>query len=200
MGPRKDVSEERRSQILQAAAAVFTRAGFNDARMDDIANEAGLSKGSLYWYFNSKEDIIVAILDAMFDRETQYLAEIITRQIGAAEKLELFLDVALADLDGLIPLMPMMFEYWSLINRKQEIRQRIGSYYNGFFAVLTPIIQNGVDSGEFRQVDVNGVVNAIGAIFEGMIIVWAAVPERVDLRRDIAAAVQLVLSGLKPVP
>lgn len=66
---RSDVSEERRSQILDAAVAVFARLGFHQARMDDIVQEAGLSKGALYWYFKSKDEIVMAILSSLFERE-----------------------------------------------------------------------------------------------------------------------------------
>ena len=63
MSPRPDVSKERKQQILDAAEDVFTRKGLDNARMDDIAKRTGLSKGSLYWYFKSKDDLIIAILD-----------------------------------------------------------------------------------------------------------------------------------------
>jgi len=63
MPPRPDVSEERRAQIIEAAMAVFAREGFPRSRMDDIAKEAGLSKGALYWYFKSKDAIIIALLE-----------------------------------------------------------------------------------------------------------------------------------------
>jgi len=55
-----DAGEVRRNQILDAATAVFARLGFERARMDDIVEASGLSKGALYWYFNSKEEIITA--------------------------------------------------------------------------------------------------------------------------------------------
>ncbi len=45
MTPRPDVSDERRKQILDAAARVFAQKGFHEARMDDIASEVGLSRG-----------------------------------------------------------------------------------------------------------------------------------------------------------
>ena len=48
MSPRPDVSEERKQQILEAAIAVFARLGFRAARMDDVAEQAGLSKAALY--------------------------------------------------------------------------------------------------------------------------------------------------------
>ena len=54
MTPRPDVSAERTAQIVEAAIAVFSRLGFHKARMDDIAREAGVSKGTLYWYFESR--------------------------------------------------------------------------------------------------------------------------------------------------
>ena len=73
MSPRPDVSEERKDQIIQAAINVFTRRGIHQARMDDIVTETGLSKGTLYWYFKSKDDIIVAISDMLFGHELQKL-------------------------------------------------------------------------------------------------------------------------------
>ncbi len=66
MSPREDVSEERKEQILDAATEVFAQKGFDKARMDDIVEETGLSKGALYWYFKSKDDIIFAIMDRIF--------------------------------------------------------------------------------------------------------------------------------------
>ena len=62
MSPRRDVSEERKEQILDAAAEVFSRKGFDKARMDDIVEKTGLSKGALYWYFKSKDEIFEALV------------------------------------------------------------------------------------------------------------------------------------------
>jgi AcrR family transcriptional regulator len=53
--------EERRTQILEAAARVFARRGFDAARVSEIARTAGLSEGSIYNYFRSKEDLLVHI-------------------------------------------------------------------------------------------------------------------------------------------
>ena len=66
MPPRPDVSAERRAQIIEAALACFKRKGFNNTTMDDIVTESGLSKGSLYWYFESKDELFTAALMSMF--------------------------------------------------------------------------------------------------------------------------------------
>jgi TetR/AcrR family transcriptional regulator len=50
MSPRPNVSEERKNQILEAALAVFSKLGFHQARIDNVAEEAKLSKAALYLY------------------------------------------------------------------------------------------------------------------------------------------------------
>jgi AcrR family transcriptional regulator len=57
-----------REQLLGAASRVFARSGYRDASMDEIAAEAGYSKGALYWNFESKEELFFALLDEVDDR------------------------------------------------------------------------------------------------------------------------------------
>lgn len=197
MGPKRDISEERRAQILEAATSVFIQKGFNGASVDDIAARAGLSKGSLYWYFDSKDDIILGILDAMFSREITFYQETSGGKTTAVEKLQYFLDIALEDIVQMEPLLPILFEYWGLIHHKEQIQARFGRYYEEVFGILTPIIQEGVDNGEFHPVDVSKVVAALGAVIEGMFVLWAAVPGMVDLRENITSGVWLIVDGLR---
>ena len=73
MSPRPNVSDQRKAQILNAAESIFTKKGFYEARMDDIAEETGLSKGAVYLYFKSKNDLIIAILDRLFQNKFKQL-------------------------------------------------------------------------------------------------------------------------------
>jgi AcrR family transcriptional regulator len=59
---RKDLPENRRACILDAARCVFAREGYSDTLVDDIAGQAGIAKGTLYLYFKSKEEIFLAAL------------------------------------------------------------------------------------------------------------------------------------------
>ena len=77
MSPRPNVSEERKQQILEAAIAVFARLGFRAARMDDVAEQAGLSKGALYLYYKSKDAIIAALLQHLFAQEFKQLQTLV---------------------------------------------------------------------------------------------------------------------------
>jgi AcrR family transcriptional regulator len=62
---RDSATEQRRTQILGAAATVFARKGFHKARMDDVARAAGLGKGTVYWYFASKEELAISLVEIM---------------------------------------------------------------------------------------------------------------------------------------
>jgi TetR/AcrR family fatty acid metabolism transcriptional regulator len=197
MSPRPDVSEERKNQILEAATAVFARLGFHKARMDDIVDESGLSKGSLYWYFNSKDEIILAILNRMFERELSDLKNLPDMPGSAAERLERMVERAIVDIQGMLKLMPLAFEFLYLAFRRKIVQQALSQYVESYLALATPVIQQGIDRGEFHPVDVEQTALAIFAIIEGSAMMWVYAPERVQTSQLIRFGTQRLLDGLK---
>jgi len=196
MSPRPDVSEERKTQILTAATKVFTKRGFSGARMDDIVAESGLSKGAIYWYFDSKESIIIRILDQFFNWETAHLRELLEEEVSAQKKLEIFVETTIKDLEKIKPLMPILFDFWSLSVRKKTVNQAIKRYYQNFLDLIEPIIQQGIDQGELRQINVSETAIALGAIFEGTILLYFYFPDTVDFEKQFRSNLDLILEGL----
>ena len=196
MSPRPDVSEERKTQILAAATKVFTERGFADARMDDIVTEAGLSKGALYWYFDSKDAIIISILDQIFDYETGHVRELLERENSAKLKLEVFIETMVKDLEKMKPLMPIFFDFWSLSVRKKTINQAIKKYYQRFLDLIEPIIEDGIEQGEFRPVNVKETAVAIGAMYEGTILFYVYFPDFINFENQFRSNLDLILEGL----
>lgn len=80
--------EAKQATVLAAAAAEFARAGFTAARVDDIAAKAGISVGSLYQYFGTKENCFLAVLDAGIAELRSRLDEVLTRVAGPWERIE----------------------------------------------------------------------------------------------------------------
>src|SRR4051812_15961897 len=58
---------EGRDELLTAALRVFARRGYREAGVDEIAAEAGYSKGALYWHFPGKEELLTALLEERVD-------------------------------------------------------------------------------------------------------------------------------------
>lgn len=196
MAPRPDVSEERKDQILEAATKVFSEHGFTDARMDDIVEESGLSKGALYWYFESKDAIIIGILDRIFDREAAHMNDILERKDSAQKKLEVFIETSFQYINKMEPLMPIFFDFWSLSVRNKTINKAIKRYYLNFIEMVEPIIELGIEQGEFRPVDVQGTAIAISALFEGIILFYAYFTDIMNLETQFRTGLDLVLEGL----
>ncbi len=197
MSPRPNVSDERKTQILNAAEGVFTKKGFDQARMDDIAEETGLSKGTLYLYFKSKEDLIFAILDRIFQRSFKELESLKHDEASASETIMKLTDMVVGEIIGMLRLIPIIYNFLALAFRNKLVRRALKDYINGYLNVFIPIVQRGIDSGEFRPVDAREVAIAGSAIIEGTILLWAYDNSAIDPERHIRSGMKLLLEGVQ---
>ncbi|RME08513.1 MAG: TetR/AcrR family transcriptional regulator, partial [Anaerolineae bacterium] len=76
-----------RTDILEAAAQVFSRKGFHGASMQDIANALGIKKASLYHHIASKQEILSELLDQALDLLTGEIGALVGEEGAAAERL-----------------------------------------------------------------------------------------------------------------
>ncbi len=197
MSPKPDVSEQRKDQILDAASEVFAEKGVYQSTMDDIVKESGLSKGALYWYFKSKDDILISIFERMFHREFEQLKGITVSKGNATQQILSFTKYVAEDIQQMLRLMPIAYEFISLAFRRKFVQDAFKHYINSFMDLIIPIIQQGIDSGEFRQVDPLDVGIATGAIIEGTILLWVYDRTLVTPEIHIIKGIKLILDGIK---
>lgn len=200
MSPRPNISDERKSQILNAAQDVFAQKGFEEARMDDIAGETGLSKGTLYLYFKSKDDLIIAILDRMFQREFKQLENLEQDAVSATQAIWKITDLLTIEILGLLRLIPIVYQFLALAFRNKYVQKALKKYVNRYLNILIPIIQRGIDSGEFRQVNAREVAVAMGAMMEGTLLLWVYDKSIVEPEYHIHSGMKLLLEGVQAHP
>ncbi len=198
MSPRPDVSEERRNQILEAAMAVFARQGFDQARMDDIAQEAGLSKGALYLYYKSKDAIISAILQFLFSQAMKKLRGFLENeeQGSVREQLLLLNQYYIAEMKWMVSLLPLSFQFYAVAARQRTVRQFLKRYFKDYREVLAALVQRGIDRGEFQPVQSEDVAIAITALCEGLALLWMVDPDATQWENTGEASFLLLLDGL----
>ncbi len=196
MAPKPDVSEMRTAQIIEAATTVFAKKGFDGATMDDIADEIGINKATIYLYFDSKDALIQAIAEQLFAQEVADLQAIYESPGTATERLTAYYEALIADEAEVLPLMPLLYEFYALGLRREEVRAVIADFMRRLTDLLTAIIQEGIESDEFAPTDARRAARALDALLSGTLLHWVYAPEEVDVEAQLRSGVQLVFRGL----
>jgi AcrR family transcriptional regulator len=196
MPPRPDVSAERRAQIIEAALACFMRKGFNNTTMDDIVTESGLSKGSLYWYFESKDELFTAALMSVFVNVGEETVVALEPDTTASEKLRA-LGRAAASVSRLFEgYFGLFLEFWAASAQREKTGQFWFGLLDQYKDIVVAVIEEGVANGEFKPVDVDPLVWAMLATYDGLAAYVMLMPD-LDLDRISHAFVDALLRGLE---
>jgi AcrR family transcriptional regulator len=196
MTPKPNVSAQRTAQIIEAATAVFAAKGLERATMDDIADKIGINKATIYLYFDSKDALIRAIAESFFARELADLQAARDRPGTATERLRAYYESLIAGEANVLPLMPIMYEFYALGLRREDVRGMISSFISQSAELLAAIIQDGVISGEFAPTDARQAARALDAWLSGTVLHWVYAPEEVDVNKQLGYGIQLIFRGL----
>jgi len=196
MSPRTDVSEERKNQILDAAMETFSKVGFHKARMSDIAETSGLSKGSLYWYFENKNDLIVKLLARVFEPELKDLRVLLTDPRPICDRLLVYAEHGADDMIKMLKWMPIVYDFIALAFRQETIKVSMRKFYQQNMEILEALIQQGLDSGELKADNAKDAAIAIGAILEGTVVLWIYAPEQIDIKKHVMTNMTILMNGL----
>ncbi len=196
MAPRPDVSDKRKAEIVEAAARVFSKKGFGGARMDDIVQETGLSKGLLYWYFKSKDALIVALLERLMRPELNRVRTLADAGGPARERLVAFAESMVKDIALMERLMPITFEFYSVAFRNKVMKKAFQEFFRIFIDGIQRVIEQGITAGEFRAVDSRRIALAIMASMEGNLLLWVFDRSMADLAQ-LRLSTDLILRGIE---
>jgi TetR/AcrR family fatty acid metabolism transcriptional regulator len=184
----------KRELILEGALKIFSQKGFHGATVEEVAEVAGVGKGTVYLYFGSKTDLFVSVVEEKLKELREIIVERLKHMEGAyaklAEAIKLhleffkesreFIKVILSDLSGL----------------ERELDERTRDARSRFVEVLTSIIEEGIKCGEFKDVEPRMAAYAIeGAIsfvaFENLVneVKTPSIP-------DASQLIDLCLNGL----
>ena len=200
MTSKAELTETRREQILEAATSVFARLGVHKARMDDIVEEAGLSKGAVYWYFKSKDEITKSILDWFLSRELVEFQEQLKRDGSVRDRFITMIHHLMTELEQYSKVMPIAYEFYALATRESHVRKALNDYYHQYLWSFEELVKQGIKSGEFREIDAKRTAVSIIALLEGLTLLWVIGVLQADnkeLHVLAEAGLILILDGLK---
>jgi AcrR family transcriptional regulator len=195
--PRPDRRAERIPQIIQAAMVVFARNGFAATRMEDIAHAAGLSKAAIYLYFASKEEVIIAILQAFFDRGFDELNALRDAAGSVSHRLQTWTQQRMHEMQTQTALLSIGFEFHAVAARDPATQQVMQRYYDQYRQSMASLIVQGIERGEFPAIDAQQTALALISLYEGLTVLWMLDPDRIDLTSVAEKGMYALLRGMR---
>ena len=185
--------DARRQHILTAATACFTSSGYHQTTIDHIAEQAGLSKGAVYWHFDSKRDLFLGLLDAMLTLSPELLEPEPT--VPPRVAIQRMADAAIAAAASSTGMAGLLVEYMAHAARDEEVRGLMRD--KGWLMVLAVArqIERGMQLGIFRSVDAPAAAAAFLSPIDGLMLHQLVRPE-LDVERAWVISVELFLDGL----
>ncbi|MEQ1807308.1 MAG: TetR/AcrR family transcriptional regulator [Burkholderiaceae bacterium] len=203
---RQRRKEARPQELLDAALDLFVEKGFAATRSEEVAQRAGVSKGTLYLYYPSKEELLKEVIRHNMVHEIAKGLDTVAQFSGpSAELLTLIYQqwwehIGETRASGIMKLMI------SEVRNFPEIAQFYADeVIQPTHELLTRLLERGIERGEFRHIDVAHVVHALVApmlflMLHKHSIGACGVCHSIDPRAVIAAHLDLVLNGLQVAP
>jgi AcrR family transcriptional regulator len=201
-GKEKD---NRKKNILKSARSLFFKKGFTKVTVDEIAKASELGKGSIYLYFNSKEEIYAQILLNDIDNFNEKVDVLLEQKCSAAEMLKefshIYIDYFLNDSELFRILMTYMLQP-AKMNLPDKLNAQILNANARSINVIGRILQMGVDTNEFLpELSIQKNQNALWGVLNGIISLYIFSGSPASRRERIYSttnlALEIFIKGLK---
>ncbi|KIL35772.1 hypothetical protein SD71_10170 [Cohnella kolymensis] len=164
--------EEKRAVILEGALHCFTEKGYQATTIDDIVRHLGMSKGLIYNYFSSKEEMYIQMADTRMNGMVETLTEQFQEIPSAADKLRhLFAKFYRQSLDELRKWLPFQMEFTIYAGRQPELTNLLSVQMSKALSLIQGIIEEGKRSGEFKpDLDARSAAELFWSVRDGLAV------------------------------
>ncbi len=195
--PRLVDKVEKKKAVLMAARRVFARKGLALTKIDDIAMEAGIGKGTVYEYFRSKDDIFFALFEEMKKELHRRIFEV-DGELPPREKLHRLVVSALLAFEEWRDFGYILLDFWAMHKGGTSTRIRFDEIYDDARSALSALIRDGIKSGDFRKVNPTHTASTLIAIFDGLLLQWIFNPKSFSLKTMADTISELIAQGIEP--
>lgn len=186
-------TSDRKKEILAAAEKVFDASGYAATTVEAVAVEAGLSKGSIYNYFRSKQDLFSQVFAGAVSGEQTDIGRLMSGPLGPEEKLSQLLNHWSGRMEYYKRIGRLVLEFWAAAARQErqgELAVTFQQMYAGWRQLIGDILIEGIRSGQFRrEIDPSIAASLIMAVMDG-IVVQSILDVGIEVDEDFLAAMK----------
>ena len=198
----KEEALETRNAILDATVRVFAAKGAANASLTDIAREAGVTRGAIYWHFTNKADLLNALWDEVLLLYTPLVRASESRDepdpLGRLRELYVRFLGRLADDPRQQQLIRILFDQGSGSEDIDLIRTRHLQTMHQRNRSVQTVLRNAIDRGQLSpDLDVRLGTIAVVSFIHGLIANWVLTPDMFDIKGDAPALIEGLLQMLR---
>lgn len=191
--------EAKRLRVLEAAAFCFAKSGYDATSMSDVAETAGLSKGSLYDYFDDKENLFYAVFAWLQQRLMEASLAQMTPGRSASEQIVQAAGAAIAGLVEHITLYPLSLEVWAAAARtgtRERFAEAMQQIYRDYRRQFAGLIRAAQLAGEIEDsADAEGLAAVLTGAIDGLMLQYWLDPS-FDPRQMLQNFLSALFSGI----
>lgn len=189
----------RTDQILEAAEKLFAQKGFYSTTVGEIAEKAGIAKGTIYLYFRDKRDLFFSVLESKLDILLEKVEKGIQKSKTVSSRIEEAIGIHLKFLEENEDFFKIMQSFPEEFKRKLGERLKGGlierqSYY---VEIMDKLIQEGIEVGEIRAFDSRKLAVILMGMLHSLTVYWISRKERASLSEDKHLIYEVFWEGVK---
>jgi len=192
--------QEKRGRILDASVRVMARKGVSSATIADIADAAGVGKGTIYEYFRSKDEILVASFAHFLEKVEAHIAHRLFKLTDPLEKLLAYFEGWKDMLEGeFLDYMDIVLDFWAeSIRKKQDIPGfNLTEVYREYRGVVRGLLDDCVAAGRLRPHDTAVSASVLIGAMDGLMVQYIADRSLFDMRQALDLMGRIVIDGLR---
>ncbi|MHB8127916.1 MAG: TetR/AcrR family transcriptional regulator [Mobilitalea sp.] len=197
---RKEKADETKVKIYEAARQLFTDYGFGNVSVDSIVEAAGVSKGTFYVHFDTKDSLIVALMSEYVNKvDLAYQAHIDSFDIKTSVS-EILVSLAVNIADVIINTFghENMRTVYQIQLTKAIDTKEISSYNRKIYKMFNDIISRGIERGEFKsEITVDSLAKHLLVALRGLTYEWCIRYPDFDFREVTRTHFEILVSGIK---
>lgn len=201
--PGRSSNRERREhsteQVLASALKRFVTRGYSATSIDDIARDAGLTKGAVYFYFKGKSALLLELLTKSRSLYDGIFQRMESSGESAARQLEMFVEWAagVGAKNSELLLLPILMSL-EFKGQDETVEAVINSLYDRYHDAMERVVALGQARGEFdERLAPREEAAVLVAFTDGMLLEWIRRGRRLDGRRLVQSARALIAGGLR---
>ncbi len=193
--PQHEPEDLRKEQILKSAFDCFSERGFETVTMEEIAKVAGLSKGAVYWYFKSKDELILELIKN-WNKTSEHLLYKMALECSLDQLLYKYPAYIIRELD-LKNHYKLLFHLWARSIDNKEVYRHMSKSYMEWKVKAVEFIKSGTAKGIFRSdLDAEIFADTVDGLFNGLMVQWH-LDKKMDFEKCWKTSIDMLMEGIK---